>query len=109
LVESGRTESAVPEYVKNFGTTPQTFDRLAWRKHAASIRERGVYSPGRLFAPVLHRKSIFVQTDGYPLGNPQGVPGDIVFFRQLAGRGLAHVTCHGSVCYHVQEGETLVD
>ena len=106
LVESGRQVSAFPEYVANFGLHPNEFDATAWRQHAALIREPGRTSKGRLYMPVLFQRDAFLAVGGYPPGNLSATQtGDRVLFQRLADAGFRHVTCHGSVVYHVGEGE----
>jgi len=105
LVESGRIPSAMPEYVRPLGTTPDQFDREAWGLEAASLRRPGRTEPGRLFMPVLFERESFLRLGGYPLGNPPGTTGDKDLFRRYAEAGYRHVTCLGSVTYHCQEGE----
>jgi len=112
LVESGRIPSAMPEYVRNLGTTIDWFDREAWRRHAGSLRLRGdgKREPGRLFMPVLVDRQEFADIGGYPSGNvltPNGcvVSGDRILFDKYAAAGYEWVTCLDSVVYHVQEGE----
>lgn len=108
LVESGRIESAMPEYVRDFGVTPQSFNRSRWRDHAYDLRMRsGTKStePGRLFMPVLFNRSMFLHLGGYPHGNVGDVSGDKLFFSLLQKEGCRHVTALRSIVYHVQEGE----
>lgn len=105
LVESGRIPSAMPEYVRNFGLTPEQFDRDGFAAHASQIRRRGEVEPGRLFMPVLFSRAAFLQVGGYPIGNPAGTTGDKDLFARFARAGYRHLTALGSVCYHVQEGE----
>jgi hypothetical protein len=105
LVESGRIRSAMPEHVRNLGTTPATFDRATWRRHATLIRCRGAREPGRLYMPVLLDRSAFLAAGGYPEGNVGGESGDAYAFRRLAANGYRHMTAMGSIVYHVQEGE----
>ena len=109
LVESGRLRSAMPEYVKNFGLTPDTFDWEGWKNHSTSMR---VSPPGnlnlelgRLFMPVLIDKEEFLSMGGYPNGNINGVSGDKILFDKYAKQGFQHVTAKDSIVYHVQEGE----
>lgn len=105
LVESGRIPSAMPEYVKSFGLSPESFDANGWASHAKSIRKIGQTEPGRLFMPVLFERSVFLRLGGYPIGNPPGTTGDKDLFGRFARAGFRHLTCLGSVVYHVQEGE----
>lgn len=111
LVESGRIPSAMPEYVRDFGTTVDGFDAEGWRRHAAELHAagRGRAEPGRLFMPVLVDKREFAEVGGYPIGNvqtPQGVvSGDRWLFDRYAAAGYKWVTCLGSVTFHTQEGE----
>lgn len=105
LVESGRIPSAMPEYVKNFGLSPNTFDRSSWIQHSNSIRRRGGYEAGKLYSPVLFSKKEFLDIGGYPEGNINGIPGDQILFNKYKEKGYNHITCLGSIVYHTQEGE----
>ncbi len=109
LVESGRIPSAMPEYVRNFGLSPDQFDRDAWRVHAGKMRaDKGAGNntlPGRLYMPVLFRRGTFLEFGGYPEGNPVGTTGDKDLFGRFARAGYRHLTALGSVVYHCQEGE----
>lgn len=105
LVESGRIPSGIPEYARNFGESPESFDRRAFGEYAESIRNAGATRPGGLYMPMLVDRREFIDAGMYPEGNPPGTTGDkalIVRFRRM---GLTHVTALGSVVYHVQEGE----
>lgn len=104
LVESGRIPSAMPEHVRNFGVTPESFDDEGFRTHAEAIRKRGQYESGRLYMPCLFTKAEFAKAGGYPIGNPPGITGDKHLFAQFAGNGSRHLTCLGSIVAHVQEG-----
>jgi GT2 family glycosyltransferase len=111
LVESGRIPSAMPEYVHNFGTSVDSFDREGWQRHAAALRERkaGKREPGRLFMPVLVDRQEFADVGGYPPGNIQTttgtLSGDRDLFNRYAARGYEWVTCLDSIVFHTQEGE----
>lgn len=117
LVESGRIPSAMPEYVRDFGTTVDGFDRDGWREHAAFLHERGngQTEPGRLFMPVLVDREEFASVGQYPIGNvirPKDhgkdgeiVSGDMDLFQRYQAAGFKWVTCLGSVVSHTQEGE----
>jgi len=111
LVESGRLESAMPEYVKDFGRNPEQFKREEFLKHAETIRKpNGMdvtyhLEPGRLFMPILVDRQEFFDIGGYPEGNPPGTTGDKDLIRRYAEAGFKHVTAMGSVVYHVQCGE----
>lgn len=104
LVESGRIPSGMPEYVKNFGTTPETFQQDAFMAHAATIRQLGKTEMGRLFQPVLLDRQEYFDLGGYPDGNIGGISGDKILFQRYEDAGFAWTTCLGSVSYHVQEG-----
>lgn len=104
LVESGRINSGMPEFVKDFGTTPETFRRAEFLAHAASIRRPGRTEPGRLFQPVLFDRQQFFDRHGFPDGNIGGVSGDRILFERFQRDGFQWTTCLGSVQYHVQEG-----
>ena len=107
LVESGRIPSAMPEYCRDFGLTPDTLDVEGWRLHAATVRKAGETEPGRLFMPCLLERETFSRLGSYPLGNPPGTTGDKDLFARLTQAGYRHVTALGSVCYHVQSGAML--
>ena len=106
LVESGFLPSAMPEYVRDFGRSPSAFRREDFLRYAGHVRDPERVSPGRLCMPVIFERQIFLDAGGYPLGNfSPRITGDRLLFMTLAQRGLQHRTCHGSVVYHVQEGE----
>lgn len=107
LVESGRIPSAMPEYARNFGTSPATFDVAGWRHHAEKLGSigEGHTEPGRLYMPILVEREEFLDIGGYPEGNPAGTTGDKDLIARYAAAGLPHVTALGSIVYHVQEGE----
>lgn len=105
LVESGRLESAMPEHVRNFGMTPETFDAGGFLDHAKKIRRPHLTEPGRLYMPILVNRQEFFDVGGYPCGNPPGTTGDKDLIRRYRAIGFEHVTALGSVVYHVQEGE----
>jgi hypothetical protein len=111
LVESGRIPSAMPEYVRNFGTTVDGFDENSWREHARTLREKnfGKKEPGRLFMPVLVNRNEFLSIGPYPPGNvktPGGiVSGDRILFNKYIDAGFKWITCLDSIVFHTQEGE----
>lgn len=105
LVESGRIPSAMPEYVKDFGRTPEGFDAEGFRAHARRLARPMVTEPGRLYMPVLVERGEFLDIGGYPPRNPRGTTGDKDLFRRYTEAGFEHVTCLGSVVAHIQEGE----
>ncbi len=105
LVESGRMRSALPEFVRNFGLTPKEFKRREWLEHANAVRDSSRTSEGKLFMPVLLSKTEFMKVGGYPHGNINGVSGDKILFDKYKQAGFSHITVHGSIVYHVQEGE----
>lgn len=105
LVESGRLESGMPEHVKDFGRSPDVFGAVAFKAHAAQIREPSATEPGRLYMPILVDRQEFFDVGGYPEGNPPGTTGDKDLIRRYAAAGYRHVTALGSIVYHVQLGE----
>lgn len=105
LVESGRLQSAMPEYVKNFGMNPDEFKRGDFMGHAANICRPGILEPGRLYMPILVNRQEFIDVGMYPHGNPPGTTGDKDLIHRYANAGFSHVTAMGSVVYHVQTGE----
>lgn len=108
LVENGRIPSAMPEYCRDFGTTPETFHRKGWENHAAALYNKGAErgEPGRLFQPCLVDRQEFFDMGGYPEeGNVGGVSGDKILFDRYVACGFDWVTCLGSVWMHCQEGE----
>ncbi len=105
LVESGRLPSAMPEYVRDFGKTPDEFDTKAFKAHAHSLKAGSNTEPGRLYMPILVERQEFLDLGGYPEGNPPGTTGDKDLIRRYAEAGYRHITCLGSVVYHCQEGE----
>lgn len=110
LVESGRIPSAMPEWVRALGTTPETFDRETFNHLCCSLRagfgtREHQIEPGRLYMPVMFRRQDFLELGGYPEGNVNGVPGDQILFNKYKDAGYKHITVKNSVVYHVQEGE----
>lgn len=105
LVESGRVPSGMPDYVRDFGMTPDTFDREGFLDHAGKVRNRELVSEGQLYMPILVDRQEFMDVGGYPEGNPPGTTGDKDLIRRYKEAGLPHVTCHGSVVYHAVMGE----
>lgn len=107
LIESGRVPSAMPEHVRDFGKTPDEFQREAFHQHAKSITAAipGLTEPGRLYMPILVDRQEFIDVGGYPEGNPPGTTGDKDLIRRYTEAGFKHVTALGSICYHVQCGE----
>lgn len=105
LVESGKLESGMPEYVKNFGMHPGEFDAEGFKRHAGDIRKPNSTESGRLFMPILVSRQEFFDVGGYPEGNPTGTTGDKDLIRRYAEAGFRHVTALGSVVYHCQLGE----
>lgn len=105
LVENGRIPSGMPEYVKDFGTTPGAFQYNEFIKHAAEIRKLGETEPGRLYQPCLFDRQEFFDLQGYPDGNIGGVSGDKILFERYKKAGYEWLTCLGSVTAHCQEGE----
>ena len=108
LVESGRIPSAMPEYVRDFGVTPEGFHKKGWESHAADLYDRGrgkIEEPGRLYMPILVDRQEFFDVGGYPEGNPPGTTGDKDLIARYAAEGYRHVTAMGSIVYHVQTAE----
>lgn len=104
LVESGKVPSGMPEFVKDFGRTPEQFQRDAFLAHARTIDLPGI-APGRLYMPIIVDRQEFSDVGGYPEGNPPGTTGDKDLIRRYAERGFQHVTALGSVVYHCVMGE----
>ena len=106
LVENGRIPSAIPEHVKDFGTTPETFNAAGFMAYAESICKPGSVEPGRLFQPVIFNREEFLDLGGYHEGNlADGTSGDADLFNRYKAAGYGWATCLGSVVAHLQEGE----
>ena len=105
LVESGRVPSGMPEYVRDFGRTPEDFDKAKFLQYADSIKKPGQTEPGRLYMPILVDRQEFMDVGGYPECNPPWTTGDKDLIRRYKAAGFDHVTALGSVVYHCQEGE----
>lgn len=106
LVENGRINSGMPEYVRDFGTNPDNFEYAKFFEYADSIRKTYETEPGRLFQPVLFDRQEYADLGGYPDGNVGGVSGDKILFDRYVAAGYEWVTCRGAVFAHLQEGET---
>jgi hypothetical protein len=105
LVESGRVPSGMPEFVHDFGLTPEDFQSDAFQAHAVGIAKPGKIAPGRLYMPILVDRQEFFDVGGYPEGNPPGTTGDKDIIRRYTEAGFEHITALGSVCYHCVMGE----
>lgn len=93
------------------GSTLDDFDPGAFHRHAASLVRNRV-TPGGAHQPVMLSKRAVLDVGGYPEGNLHAglfhkiaEYGDRRLFRLLAEHGVRHVTYHGTVAYHFQEGE----
>lgn len=104
LVEQGRIASGMPEFVADYGTTPDNFRRDDFLLHADSIRKDST-EPGRLYQPVLFDRQEYFDLGSYPEGNIGGISGDKILFDRYVKAGFKWLTCLGSVWYHAQEGE----
>lgn len=110
LIESGRLPSGLPLHVRDFGKTPETFDRAAFLARAEQIRS-GAGSArrmqGGLFMPVLWKRSEFLAAGGYEIQTRDHVlASDAKLFERFENElKLDHVTAVRSVVYHVQRGE----
>lgn len=92
---------------KDFGRTPETFDRDGFEKFAESIKEDKLMPKGT-FMPLVIHKSNFIRSGGYDtqIQERTGRSGDFHFFYWiLEDMGIKHFTACDSICYHVQEGE----
>lgn len=108
LIESGRYPSGLPDYVADFGKTPQTFDRAAFIQRATDLRNgTGRRRAGGLFMPVMFIKKEFFAAGGYEIQVPNhSLASDAKLFQKLElNYKLPHVTAMRSVVYHVQRGE----
>jgi len=108
LIESGRCPSGLPDYVQDFGKTPQTFDRAAFIQRATDLRNgTGRRRAGGLFMPCLFRKKEFFDAGGYEIQRRNHVlASDAALFQKFENEfKLPHVTAMRSVVYHVQRGE----
>lgn len=105
LVENGRIPSGMPEYVHDFGTNPENFQRDDFLKYAATVRQSRTTEAGRLFQPVVFERQEYFDQGGYPRGNVGGISGDRILFDRYVKAGFEWVTCLGSVWAHLQEGE----
>lgn len=106
LVESGKLPSGLPDYVKDFGRNPETFDAEGFSKHAEQLRvPQDRVRCGGLYMPVLFNRQQFFDLGAYPEGNPPGTTGDKDLFRRYEDAGIEHITALKSIVYHVQTGE----
>lgn len=111
LIESGRVPSLLPHtVVKNFGRTPDEFQREKFEQFAEILKE-DTEQPFGAFMPVAVHKENFIMAGGYPEGNrilsDRTISGDHIFFyERLASMGIFHITSCDSIVYHTQLGET---
>jgi len=109
-VESGKIPSLLPHtVVKNFGRTPETFQKEKFEQFAEMLKE-DTEQPLGVFMPVAFHKENFIKVGGYPEGNRilnrQLICGDLIFFQErLASIGVRHITSFDSINYHIQTGE----
>ncbi len=96
LVENGRIPSGMPDFVKDFGTTPETFRMDDFRRHADGIRVRGQVTSGKLYQPVLLDRQEFFDLAGYPDGNVGGISGDKILFQKYVDADLLRFCVDGS-------------
>jgi len=112
LVESGRVPSGLPQFVQNFGRTPEDFDRASWLVRAAELHasEQRVMQRG-LYMPVLLRKTEFEKLGGYAIQvRNHTLASDAAFFNRCESElGLRHLTAKRSIVYHCQLGESEDD
>lgn len=109
LVESGRIPSAFGEYVRDFGRTPDEFDKEAFKQHAELLKSNSTQA-GRLFMPVVFHRQTFMDLGGYPEGNVKVnnhyiVSGDQFLFDRYLNKGYNWITVNDSIVYHAIEGE----
>lgn len=110
LVESGKVPSLLAHtVVKNFGRTPETFQRKRFEEFAEMLKE-DTEQPYGPFMPVAIHKENFIRAGGYPgnrrLNDGGMISGDqILFHERLASLGIKHTTSFDSVAYHMQLGE----
>jgi hypothetical protein len=109
LVESGWIPSAFPEYVNDFGRTPDVFNKQAFLSYADSVRYIGLKEHGRLFMPCVFERNEFLAVGGYPPGNlitkHQIISGDRILFNRFLDKGYDWITARGSIVWHAIEGE----
>lgn len=100
-----------PADINGTGAVHRDLGRRTWEMDAARLEavaaelRRPVYSDGGAHQPTLMLREAAMDVGGYPEGNPKGDYGDRAFFSAMAVAGVHHRTWHGSVVYHVGEGE----
>lgn len=111
LVESGKIPSLLPHtVVKNFGRTPETFQKEKFEQFAEMLKE-DTQQPFGVFMPMAIYKENFIKAGGYPEGNMitkdgRFISGDYIFFYdRLSKINVSHLTSFDSCVYHFQEGE----
>ena len=107
LVENGHIPSAMPEYVKDLGRTPDTFQVPEFKEFAATLRKPGETESGRLFGPTLFDRQEFYDIGMYAEGYVDGVPADRVLYESYMKAGYKWITVKGSIVAHLQNGEML--
>lgn len=95
--------TGMPE--KDFGTPLVGFDENAWIEHARLKAEAGAYENAGPYMPLAVYRDTFRRHGGFPIGNQDGVPADVIFFEKLKTNGVRHIVSRSSVVYHVGEGE----
>lgn len=109
LVENGWIPSAFPEYVRDFGRSPSTFNHEGFAQYANQTRRIGQKDEGRLFMPCVFNREDFLALGGYPDGNQiidnEIISGDRFLFNRMISNGYNWITALGSIVAHCQEGE----
>jgi hypothetical protein len=114
LVESGKQPSGLHGITKDFGRSPETFNKAGFEQYATEISYDCQLSGGLYMPSVFDRKE-FLKYGGYPEGNVYkgGIgkhgtgfvrSGDDHFFHHVM-KHKRHVTVANSVVYHFQTGE----
>lgn len=111
LEPGGGRHQVFPATVNGTGALHRSLGRIPWEMDmekldaVAALEAKPVYSPGGAHQPTLFLREAAMDVGLYPEGNPNGDFGDRVFFRKLEHAGVLHKTWHGSVVYHIGEGE----
>ena len=96
---------------KDFGYTPDTFDKTGFLRYSDEIRLRDQFrAEQKMYQPVLFDRDVFRHYNGYSTVHDNFPPesnanADQDLSRRMEADGYRHVSCYGSVVYHVQQGE----
>jgi hypothetical protein len=102
LVEPGTIGVASENIHKDFGRTPDTFDRVAFENYALSSHAPEVVQERAWYMPCCIRKEWFLHTGGFSVEIPFPNPNDILFWNHCKAAYNTRFIRVKSFAYHFQ-------